>query len=398
MDQGATKKLIYFSATGGEVLRVTERGIGLVGLLLGETLLMFLGAAGQQCITVHPEESLQDTIDNASPGTVICLTEGIWQENIVITKSLTLRGQGPERTRIEGLLLEEKPVVEVKGNWIQVTLEGLKITGAYWDDSSDEGILVSDKAQVIIRNCNISKNKDGILLEDTAKATIESCTLSENMNGIHLSYDTQAMITDCTVYKNYDGIDLSGSARATIESCTLSENENGIRLWDDAQATMEGNAIYANRNAGIYSNTTGEVQGQGNEMRDNGVDLMGNVPATLRLPLVEATEKEIIFPDPRYPTLQHAVDALLPGGRLVLKPGGYEGGLTIGKELEIVGEKGTKPVLKGRGEAPVVSLVGGAKVFFQGLRVSDGDYGFYIAADAEAVIQSCPGWLSSHDR
>ncbi|MCI2426788.1 hypothetical protein LM597_05210 [Candidatus Acetothermia bacterium] len=69
-------------------------------------------------IFVQPEESIQEAIDRAPEGAVIYLGEGTWQENIKITKPLTLRGQGPEKTVIKAV--EAGPLVEIEGEGIQV--------------------------------------------------------------------------------------------------------------------------------------------------------------------------------------------------------------------------------------------------------------------------------------
>jgi pectin methylesterase-like acyl-CoA thioesterase len=44
-------------------------------------------------VFVQPGESIQAAIDAALEGAVICLAAGEWQEDIAITKSLTLMGQ-----------------------------------------------------------------------------------------------------------------------------------------------------------------------------------------------------------------------------------------------------------------------------------------------------------------
>jgi len=96
-----------------------KRGM-LVFLILGLGLVGFLGPGlAQSCsVTVYPGESIQSAIDSAWPGAVICLAEGSWQENLIITKDdLVLRGEGPSKTFVTGSI-----VIQVAG---QFTVESL---------------------------------------------------------------------------------------------------------------------------------------------------------------------------------------------------------------------------------------------------------------------------------
>ena len=87
---------------------------GLRVLLLWAVLLLVLmigGAAVAEqtpscTITVQPGESIQAAIDAAPEGAVICLPAGEWQAELRISKSLTLRGAGAERTTIRGKSLD----------------------------------------------------------------------------------------------------------------------------------------------------------------------------------------------------------------------------------------------------------------------------------------------------
>jgi parallel beta-helix repeat protein len=428
-----------------------------------------VGVAQADCtVTVKPGESIQRAIDGAKAGAVVCLTAGEWEENIVIEKSLTLRGGSPEQTVIDGVR-EGYPVVWVRmPEQVQVVvqLEGLRITGAeVWCADIDksicaEGVLLQGSAQATITNSTLSENGwDGIWLGDSAQATISNSTLSENGGyGIWLEGSAQATITNSTLFGNrWDGIWLGGSAQATISgsiisgnryngiwlgdsaqvtisNSTLSENEgvgiglggsaqatitnstlsenrddgiflwnsaqatishsiisgnrsNGIWLWDSAQATITNNLFKGNMGCGIYSYSSMEVRGEANKMADNGNDLCGNIPGSLRLPLRDPTEEEITWPDERYKSLQEAVDALLPKGKLRLKAGEHQAGVTITKELRVEAEEGEKVTLIAKSEkAPVLSLVGVAKVELVGLKLSKGEESLLLGADAQATI------------
>ncbi len=327
-----------------------------------------------QEVVVRPGELLQTAIDAAPAGAVIVLSEGRWEENVKIEKSLTLRGTGADVTVISGVE-EGCPVVWIAGpdggEPISVVIEGLSITGAAGECANrDKGICAY-----------------GVLVQGTAYAEIAGCTVSGNMHGIGLAGSARAYITGCTISENWNGVSLSGSSQATITDCTISNGGGGIDLRDSARAEITDNLIQDNLEAGILSVSDGQVTGINNTMRDNGVDLWGNLPSGLRVPLMEATQQEIQLPDPAYPTLQHAVDALLPGGRLILGDGSYAGGITIDKDLLIKMEEGTEPQIEG-GPA-VISLVGTARVRLSGLLLTSGRYGLVGGATVQTEVTSC---------
>jgi parallel beta-helix repeat protein len=330
-----------------------------------------LAEEARECtVTVQPGQSIQAAIAGAQEGAVICLGEGSWQENLKIEKALTLRGQGAQKTVIDGIQ-EGYPVVWVVGAQpIEVKLEGLKVTGAEggcadWPICAF-GVLIQGTASWEPGGWQISPGRDHrlhnlweqvALLGDSAQA-----------KG-HRGLGTQPRqrspappsLGEQICWHRAWGLSPSGDHQfhhlkegwhracdsAQAEITTISENGAGIVLRDSAQAEITNNLIRGNGRAGIASSSAGPVTGSKNRMQENGVDLVGNLPAGLRLPLVEATKQEIRLPDPAYPSLQHAVDALLPGGRLILARGAYAGGVTIEKDLTIEALEGAEARLEG---------------------------------------------------
>jgi parallel beta-helix repeat protein len=327
MDRGVCAGLPAPEETHREIRKeATMRRLS-CSVLVG-VLVVAAGALAEEAlactVTVQPGQSIQAAIAGAQEGAVICLGEGSWQENLKIEKALTLRGQGAQKTVIDGIQ-GGYPVVWVVGvQPIEVKLEGLEVTGAE-GECADWPICAS-----------------GMLIQGTARAEITNSTISGNW-------------------------------------------WTGIVLRDSAQAEITNNLIRCNRGAGIASSSDGPVTGSKNRMQENGVDLVGNLPAGLRLPLVEATKQEIRLPDPAYPSLQHAVDALLPGGRLILARGAYAGGVTIEKDLTIEALEGAEARLEG-GYA-VISLVGAARVKLTGLLLTGGrSYGLAGGATVQVEI------------
>lgn len=407
-------------------------------------------------VFVQPGESIQAAIDAAPVGAVVCLGAGEWEEHLTIGKTLTLRGEAADTTTIRGYQETVPVItIHAPGEQaVVVVLFGLTLTGGM-AEGRGSGLLIEDAAQAMVTDCTVSGNFSGIELHDSSQATIEDCkvvdsrggpgllpcfpdiylyfdrppeiiddpyifgsasseapcgvgvvvtnraqakimgcVVSQNATaGIFLLADAVATIRGCTVSENAGpGIGLSDSAEVTVEDCTVSGNIRGVELAGMAQAEISNNRLHDNRIAGISSWSSCQARGEGNAMMENGVDLVGNIADMSRLPLAEATEQEVSYPDPRFPSLQHAVDALVPGGRLTVRDGEYFGGVTIGKRLAIVAASGTGPILttgSHQRSDGVVSVVGGAELFLQGLALVGGGCGLIAGGDAQAVIVGC---------
>jgi nitrous oxidase accessory protein NosD len=422
------KLMRYFSLVALAAL------LGLVGSIGSMSEGAFAQAQGECTVTVQPGESIQQAIDQAAEGAVICLAAGTWEENVRIEKGLTLRGRGAERTVIDGIR-ENFPVVWIRGpekaQRISVKLEGLRITGAEGQDCADweqrlctSGVTVQGRVRAEISNVSIARNGSdpfgyGLLLTGSAEATISRSTILGNPATIELRDTAQLELVNSTAGGGRFGIELRDAAEATIDETaisgvywsavwidgqanlrvhhsTIAQNGGGIEVAGSARAQVAENVIERNSGCGIAALGSGEaqVEGQGNRMADNGADLCGNLSGGLRLPLAEPTELEILYPDPRYGSLQEAVDALLPGGRLVLQAGDYTPGVAIAKALTLEAAPGARVVLVGnpitwRNAPPVLSLIAGARLRLRGVEIIGGNPGLLLAADAQGIIEDC---------
>ncbi len=164
-------------------------------------------------VIVQPGQSIQQAVNSAAEGAVICLSAGTWEENVEIKKSLTLRGAGREESKIKGKEMGE-PVIAIESDTeIEVKIEGLAVTEAKGLDFTF-GIWLAGKAKAVITDSTISDNGlRGIVLGDSAQATISDSTISGN---------------------GWAGIELLGSAKLTLQKSTVQGNGTGLRLLPKA--------------------------------------------------------------------------------------------------------------------------------------------------------------------
>ncbi len=204
-----------------------------------------LGLLAQPCtITVQPGESIQAAIDAAPEGAVICLTEGQWDEDIIIAQSLTLRGEGPENSVIRTKDSVAAVIIVMTPDGaepVQVVIADLSVHGR--EDVA--GIVVADTAQLSLTDCMVSRSEFGVFLIDSARLTMSGCILQDNtLAGIALWDEVQGTITDCTISGSDSGIALGELARATVENNHIIDNAVGVHILDDtAEVIGSGNVI-----------------------------------------------------------------------------------------------------------------------------------------------------------
>lgn len=395
--------VIAVSGQDSEVVDVRIKGLAIQGLGGGSGVSIRDDAVVEisDC-TVSSRLIGIEATDSARLTVVGCTLSALRQRGMVLSgeAQATIRG-----SRIFGNL--------GPGLWISHTAEVALVDCEIYGNSS-HGLRVQHDASVTLDNCSVSANQGcGLWLTERSTAQVRVSSMSRNADqGIKAQGSTKLDITDSDLFSNWHGIELTHQAEATVLDSRVSMNRwDGIRIQHYVQAAISNSAVTINgrgvwvtgqANAeitdcliekntgyGVFSLSRGEVSGAGNRLNDNGADLGGNLPGTLRAPLREAIESEISWPDARYASLQEAVDALIPGGTLLLTPGTYTGGLTIGKQLRLEGHGGQAILVAKSDALPVLSLVDGAELNLRQATLSGGASGLLVSAGARAVLTEC---------
>ncbi len=321
-----------------------------------------------------PEDyaNLSQAVAVAHAGDTILIEPGDYPTNAVIDKSLILRGVGD--VILQGTA-PGRPVLLVDGHGSEVTVEirGVEITDA--QRAADAATRIS---------------ADGIFCRSGASLKLDNCVIRDNAEaGLRVQGNSRATVTACTIAGNWDGIVLADAAQADISASTIDDNFSyGISVRDRARLVVSENEIRGNKVIGVYGESVVTVHGNGNTMRENGVDLVGNVAGGVMIPGMTPRVKEIIYPNQHYRSIQQAIDALLPGGTLVLNPGDYPTCVTITKQVTITAA-GAVTMRAEKLGAPVISVVGNGDLTLTGVTVMLGNDGIIFGCDARGVITNC---------
>lgn len=223
--------------------------------------------------------TIQAAVDAADEGDTITVGPGLYQENVVIAKRLTLQGAGVDQVTIAAAdPTRPTLVIHVAQG---VVVQGFTIIGGY------DGVRIESRAQAALTANRIAGNRwDGVEIRGPAQVTLENNEISSNGDdGIEVWDYGQATLTKNKIFGNWEGVSIGVFARADLKENEISGNWTGALVWVGAQASFIGNKISGNRWHGLEIRDAAQVLIQTNEITENlgdGVLLAGEAKAELR--------------------------------------------------------------------------------------------------------------------
>jgi len=203
---------------------------------------------------------IQEAIDTAWYGDRIHVYEGLYAENLIITKSIHLMGEKGKKIIIDGR--RKCHVIEICANVVNLSNLVIKNSSSA---SSSAGIKICSGSQVHIDTCEITDNFLGLWLYKATRNTIKNCIIENNKgDGVMMNeVSSENEISRCLITHNdKDGIKLCcGSNFNSIIFCTIMENK-GI----GASIQAMGNIIVYNN----FINNNVSAYGQGINLWDDG--------------------------------------------------------------------------------------------------------------------------------
>ena len=256
----------------------------LVLLLLTSVVLVSLPPIGvveaEPKTIVVPDNyaTIQEAIDNASEGDTVYVESGVYIENLVINKFISLIGKDKDTTIVDGNPPEGYRI-PIKIQCDNVSVSGFKLLYGY------TGISVGDAKYCSISGNRIAGNEHGIMLVgcsycNVSKNYFELIALS---SAIQLSYSNYNLVTGNYIDNCTEGIQVwqystnNTVTENTITNCDdvairLQYADNNTITRNDVSNSGIGTSIYvANNNTITKNNYVNNIEqlpsGNGNGMQ-----------------------------------------------------------------------------------------------------------------------------------
>ena len=217
-------------------------------LLASSILILYIFLAGciYQSNPSIPNQSIQKMINNASDGETIYVSSGTYNENIIINKSIILKGENKDNTFINGL---GDYVVLVNSD--NCTIEGFNIINRDTEQTTI-GIKINTN-NTTIKNNTISYSNYGVILNQSSKGNnIFNNNISNNKYGLFLLYSEENIVRNNVFINNEKGIYMTHSNHNAVYMNNISDCGYGISIVSSGNNNISDNDIFSNNLYGIY--------------------------------------------------------------------------------------------------------------------------------------------------
>jgi hypothetical protein len=205
-------------------------------------------------------QSIQQAIDQARKGAVICLSSGTYVENIQIKKSLTLRGAGRSQTVIKG-----KPLAHEDLRWPVCPICYSQLPSVIQSPQFESVVRIESVSEIKVNVQDLTIREaqhfcyfdsclhvPGVWVGGLAKVIIQSSIISGNETGLTVGDLAQVILIDSRISNNESiGLLIVGSTQVKVQQSLITDNGTGIQISERVHLTLTDSVIKLNAGWGL---------------------------------------------------------------------------------------------------------------------------------------------------
>ncbi|MFE6872736.1 right-handed parallel beta-helix repeat-containing protein [Kitasatospora sp. NPDC057692] len=234
-------------------------------------------------LTVCPEQrggpyrTIGEALAAARSGAVISVRPGRYEENLVITKMVTITAEEPrgsvritarrgcvvqvvaEAVQLTGLVVqgqdEELPAVDVPRG--QAALSDCEVVGSSWT-----AVLTRQQGSLAMRDCRVTNPAGaGIVETSTGTSVIEDCVIEHlGTSAVVVGERANPLLRNCVLRDaRGNGVCANGEARGTFEDCEISVTDKPAVALEERSTTRLVRTAVRDTAIGVYISSEARV-------------------------------------------------------------------------------------------------------------------------------------------
>lgn len=254
----------------------------LVAMIAARWNISVAGSPGTLEVPSSNYPTIQDAINNANSGDLIFVHDGIYSENLVINKSVSLVGEDRDLTVIYGGGASPYYAINVIAGG--VIIKDFTVRA----NSSTRNSITVNSAGNVLENNIFEEGYNGIGLFSSDNIVSNNTIHDNQYAGLNLFASNHNVISDNLIVNNsYAGVVLDQSANDVFSGNTIYDNPEGLTL----SSSPSNNVFYHNNfnntvqlsSDSVNSTNVWSLNGEGNYWsdytgQDSNNDGIGNIP------------------------------------------------------------------------------------------------------------------------
>jgi parallel beta-helix repeat protein len=206
--------------------------------------------------------SISEALKNAIANSRLFVREGLYNENIVLDKSVEIIGDGA----IENIIVRSMNSSALVMQADKAIVRGLTLQGRGARNGKAFFAAEIQNGELVLENCDITSDSlSGVAVYGSgSNPLIKNCRIHDcSDSGFYIFDNARAQIENCDIYRNANvSVGITKGAAPTLKNCRIFDGENGgIVVWGNrAAGTIEDCQIYGHQlaNVGVreYANPT----------------------------------------------------------------------------------------------------------------------------------------------
>ncbi|MFJ8475127.1 right-handed parallel beta-helix repeat-containing protein [Kitasatospora sp. NPDC094011] len=222
--------------------------------------------------------TIGEALEAARPGAVISVRPGRYEENLVITKMVTIAAEDvrgtvritprrgcvvqvvAEAVQLTGLVLhgqdDELPAVDVPRG--QAALQDCEVVGNSWT-----AVLTRQQGALAMRGCRIVNPAGAGIVETSTGASVIEDTVIEHLgtSALVIGENANPVVRNCVMRDaRGNGICANGEARGTIEDCEISTTDKPAVALEEHSTTRVLRTAVRDTVLGFYLSSAARVE------------------------------------------------------------------------------------------------------------------------------------------
>jgi predicted outer membrane repeat protein len=182
--------------------------------------------------------ALADAIEHAPAGARLCLAAGEHVAGVALVRSITLVGQGADKTVLKGP--GRLPVLRIEDDGLAVRIQGVTLEGG--ESDAGGGLSIRGRGKVQVVECRFTGNRAGLVGGGGLYATAGLLTVERSR-------------FDHNHGRQGGGLFLDAVVHAELTRCDFDANEadlgGGARISEGVQADFKAGTFHDNRAGGL---------------------------------------------------------------------------------------------------------------------------------------------------